>query len=169
MKKRTTGYTLTELLVIIAIIGILSPLVGAAFISIVKQYKLNMSKSEIQRNARSATEIINKTLRQATSNSIVITQMNADSLPCSMIIFTHVNGNVYRFYQSDDKLYMGISTDGINWNDRTLGEYLRSIGFMYPDFYDDKIVSVSVCFEKETYEGKTKTLQLSSEKIRIMN
>ena len=46
---------------------------------------------------------------------------------------------------------------------------LRYIAFTYPRSDDPTIISVAVTMEKATYEGGTKALELSIEKVRIMN
>ncbi|MHB9155153.1 MAG: PulJ/GspJ family protein [Endomicrobiales bacterium] len=168
--KNDRGVTLTELLISIAVLGLLVSLAGTFLIGGIKFSRLSTAKGEIQRDVRSSIDIINRTLRQAQASTVTVTRFNGSQPPCSMIQFTHINGSDYRIYQLNNRFWMGVRPPaGASWNDHMTADNLRVLLFAYPRTDDDSIVSVSVCFEKATYQGASKTLQLSVEKIRIMN
>lgn len=168
--KNNKGVTLTELLISVAIIGLLSAVVGIFLINIFKFYRLNTAKGEIQRDARACIDLINRNLRQAISSSVTITRYNSNHPPCSMIQFTHIKGDAFRYYQLNNQFYISVCEQGTNtWRTNKISDNIRSVFFTYPDISDPTIVSVSLCFEKSTYQGATKALQLSVEKVRIMN
>ena len=90
--------------------------------------------------------------------------------PFSKIEFTKIDGQRLRFYQYKNNFHMGrYDVSGAVWRDNKIATNLRNIYFSYPRLDDDSIISVSVCFEMATYEGASKALQLSVEKVRIMN
>jgi hypothetical protein len=158
----------TPALLVAVLAALLTGIVGKILISELKFSRLTTARGEIQRDARMAIDLINRNLRQGKAASVAIARWpnNASSAqpPCSMISFTHVNGKNYSFYQKGDKLFMSV-----NGVERELAKNLRVLLFTYPRTDDATIISVSVCFEKATYEGSSKTLQLSVEKVRVMN
>lgn len=168
--KKHNGVTLVELLIAMAVFSIVSLIAGSFLINGLKFFKLTTAKGEIQRDARVCIDHTNRNLRQAVSTTVKITRYNNTQPPCSMVEFTTIKGSQYRYYQLNNKLYSATRPDAASaWQERAIGENLRNAVFAYPSLSDDKIISISFCFEKGTYEGKTKTLQLSVEKIRIMN
>ncbi len=157
------GYTLTEVLLTVAIIGIVASTGPTIMTQMTKFFQLNQARIAIQRDGRSALDIINRQLRQAKASSIVVSQRPAQ-LPYSMISFTSIDGTSWKFYQEGKKLYTMQNT-----STKTLCENIRYIAFSYPKTNDDAIISVAITLEKQTYSAQTKALQLSVEKVRIMN
>ncbi|MBI4054712.1 MAG: prepilin-type N-terminal cleavage/methylation domain-containing protein [Elusimicrobia bacterium] len=156
------GYTLTELMLVVAILGVLAMIGPRIYIGVTRFFRLTQARVEIQREARGALDLINRNLRQARASMVVIDQISGQP-PYSRIEFTQAGGKTMKFYQQEKSLYL------VDVGTRALTENLRYIAFTYPRTDDDQIVSVSVTLEKETYEGGAKALQLSVEKVRIMN
>jgi hypothetical protein len=52
---------------------------------------------------------------------------------------------------------------------RVISDTLRLLSFTYPKSGDLGLIAVSMSFEKKTSGGDTKTLQMSVEKVRLMN
>ena len=163
MLRRQKGYTLTEMMVVVAVLGIV--VAGSSIIlrNFTRFWRLSVAKTEIQKDARTIMSLMNKNIRQAQASTIVVDEVTNEP-PWSRITFTTVSGNDICYYQSGGKLYQTVNTKTI-----MLGENLRILRFMYPNTDSATIIGVSVCFEKATYEGGTKTLQLSIEKVRVMN
>jgi prepilin-type N-terminal cleavage/methylation domain-containing protein len=156
------GYSLVEMMLVVAIIGLV--VFGAPTLTthLVRFYQLHNAKVEIQRDARAALDLINRSLRQAQSYSIAIDQVTGQP-PYSRISFTTVDNQTMLFYQTDNRLYMvGRSTAAISQN-------LRYIAFTYPRSDDPTIISVAMTMEKSTFQGGKKALELSIEKVRVMN
>jgi len=162
------GYTLTELMIVVAIMGIIVTAAPRLFTGIYRFTRMITAKAEIQKNARASLSSINRGLRQAQSASIVIDQVSGMP-PHSRITFTRYKPNgsteIVSYYQSGKKLYM--STDGAAG--KKVADDLRYIAFTYPKSDDGYIISISVTFERATYEGATKALQMAVEKVRVMN
>ena len=132
-------------------------------------YKTIQAKGEVQRDTRAILDVINRNMRQAYSSTLVITRFNSSQPPCSMVTFEYIDGSNIRFYQLNNKLYMGRSyTSGV-WKDNMIGTNLRTLFFAYPRTDDPTDLSVSLCFEKGTYQGQKENFQLSVIMIRIMN
>lgn len=157
------GYTLVELMITIGILGIVFTLGPTIMRNITKFSRINSARIETQRNAREALSHINKSLRQATAFSINISQESGQP-PMSRISFLTVDGRNMKYYQDGTELKFVQDT-----STTTLGKYLRYISFSYPRTDDPTILSVSVTFEKATFEGQAKALQMAIEKVRIMN
>ncbi|MFC1521398.1 PilW family protein [Elusimicrobiota bacterium] len=162
--KNYSGVSLVELMVAVAVIGIISGMASAYLIQTVRFYRLNKAKIEIQRDARTYLSLINRYLRQAQANSIVISN-EANQPPHSKLSFTTIGGTAYTFYQEGQELNMTIGTMA----PKTVSENLRYVAFTLPRTDDFTIVSISMTFEKTTYQGASKALQLSIEKVRVMN
>ncbi|MBI4051312.1 MAG: prepilin-type N-terminal cleavage/methylation domain-containing protein [Elusimicrobia bacterium] len=157
------GYSLIELMMVVAIIGIVASIGPNLMTQTIRFFTLNRARIEIQRDGRTALDNINRNLRQAKATTVTVDQVT-NQPPYSRLIFSSVDGRNFIFYQQNKTLYMveAGSTKPITTN-------LRYIGFTYPRTDDSKIISVAITLEKDTYSGGTKALQLSVEKVRIMN
>lgn len=169
MVRKRPGYTLMELMVAVAIMGVLVLGAPQIFTKVYQFVRLTTARAEIQKNARESLSNINRELRQAVSTSIIIDQVSGQP-PHSRITFNYYkpDGSIEEisYYQMGRKLYQARngSSEG-----RLVSDSLRYLAFSYPRTDDDAIISLSVTFEKETYEGGAKALQMAVEKVRIMN
>ena len=162
------GYTLMEMMIVVGIMGVLILSAPKTFIKAYQFVQLLTARVEIQKNARGALANINRDLRQAVASSITVDSVSGQP-PHSRITFNKYNSSggldSISYYQQGNKLYQakgGVSGKVIAGN-------LRYIAFTYPRTDDDSILSISITFEKATYEGGTKALQMAVEKVRIMN
>jgi len=164
--SRSEGYTLTELMLAVAIMGIVFGIAPALLINMTRFFTQSRSRIEIQREVRDALDLMNRNLRQAKASTVVVDQVSGEA-PYSRIGFTRLrpDGTTASlvFYQQGNTLFM------VAGGTRAISENLRYLAFTYPNSSDDRIISVSLTTEKGTYESKTKALQLSVEKVRIMN
>lgn len=160
---KRNGYTLTEVMISVAIIGILSTVGPPIFIQMQRFYIQTTARNDVQRDARQSLDIINRFLRQAKSITIVIDSLSGQP-PYSRISFTSANDESISIWQNGTKLYMskGATTS-------VLAKDLRYIAFVFPRTDDTSIVNVSMTMEQKSYEGTTKALELSIEKVRVMN
>ena len=163
MKRRARGWTLTEMMIAVAITGIIALVGPPIMIQMQRFYLQSDARTSIQRDARASLDIMNRFLREAKSSSIVI-DTPAGGSPYSRITFTTVDGNYHQFYQQGSSL---IQVNGINVN--TLSKNLEFIAFTFPRTDDSTIVSVSMTMQKSTYQGGSKALELTIQKVRVMN
>jgi len=163
MIKKNKGYTLVELMIVVAILGVIATLGPNIFINITRFERLNSAQRETQRGARESLAQINRNIRQANSSTIVVSN-EPDQPPYSSVSFSLADGRSLKYYQSGKTLY--VASQG---STTTLCGNLRHIAFSFPRSDDLKIMSISVTFEKDTYEGGSKALQMAIEKVRIMN
>jgi len=160
--KQQQGYTLIEMIIVVAIIGIVAFMGPSLIFQFVRFYTLHEAKIEIQRDARADLDMINRFLRQAQSSTVIVDEAT-NQPPLSRITFTTVEGQTMSFYQSGKTLYeVGQSTIALSQN-------LQYIAFTYPRTDDPTIISVAMTMEKDTYQGQFKALELSIQKVRIMN
>lgn len=164
-ERRNGGFTLAEMMVTVAILGIVFALAPKVMIDTYKFFRLTIARSEIQRDARSALDLINRRMRQAKASTIVVDRLSTSQPPYSRVSFTTISGSTLSFYQDGKTLYMNDGLGGAN----RLAENLRYLAFIYGQTDNSYIMSVSVTFEKETYAGKAKALQTAVEKVRVMN
>jgi type II secretory pathway component PulJ len=150
-------------MVAVAILGIVFALGPAILTNVTRFSRLSRARLETQRNARDALNQINQSLRQADASSVIISNESSQS-PFSSIMFSTIDGRSMKFYQQNDKLNF-VNNGSTN----TVADGLRYIAFTYPRTDNSTIISVSVTFERDTYQGGTKALQMAIEKVRIMN
>jgi len=172
--KGEKGVTLVELMLVVTILGILFSVGSNILLTGWKFIRLSQARIEIQRDARTCLDSIHRNLREAKYTSVTIYKSTetagANNPPCSLISFTNIDGDEISYYQNRDKLYQKIKRSGaIQYFTTCLAEKLRYIAFSYPRTDDETIISISLCFERATYAGGAKALQLSIEKIRLMN
>lgn len=162
-QKRYRGVTLVELMMVVVIIGVVMGIVPTIMKNMTRFSSVNTARLATQEDARESLSHINKSLRQAEAETLLISQ-GTDQPPYSSISFSTVDGRDMSYFQVDNELQF--SVDG---GTLTLSENLRYISFAPPRTDDPNIISVSVTFERATYEGGTKALQMAIEKVRIMN
>jgi prepilin-type N-terminal cleavage/methylation domain-containing protein len=160
--RAKSGLSLVELLLVIAILGILAMVGPRMIISIIKFYQLHTAKLEIQRDARVPLDIVNRFLRQAKAASVVIDQISGQP-PASRVSFTTLDGQNMVFYQRGTSVYQVARSTAV------ISQNLHYLAFTYPRSDDPTIISVAITMAHSTYEGGSKALELSIEKVRIMN
>lgn len=163
MAMNNKGFTLTEMLMSVAILGILSSVTPMLMVQFQRFSRLMDSKVAIQRDSRFALDVITRQIRQAKSGTIIISS-KTNQPPFSMISFTTADGRDISFYQEGKYLY-----GSIGGTISKFSENMRFIAFSFPRSDNARIVSVALTTEKATYEGATKALTLSVEKVRVMN
>lgn len=157
------GFTLTEMMIVVSLFGIVSAVGASIFSQVTRNFNMNKARVSIQRDARTVLDLINRNLRQASAATVSIDQITGQP-PQSRMTFYGTDGNFWSFYQEGKQLKAVH-----NSSTSTLCENLRYLAFTYPTISDVNLVSVSITTEQETYELQSKTLQLSVEKVRIMN
>lgn len=156
------GYTLTEMMLVVAILGIVSSAGGMIFLQVFRYFRQSQARIDIQRDARAVFDLMSRNLRQAKATTIVISNA-ASQPPYSQIWFTRSDGKWVKYYQQGTKLYQ------VTQSTTAIAENLRFITFTFPRTDDDNLLSISLTLEKATYNQETKALQLSVEKIKVHN
>jgi prepilin-type N-terminal cleavage/methylation domain-containing protein len=160
--RRRAGYTLIEMMLTVAIVGIVAVGGPSLLTQLIKFYQLHSAKIEIQRDARASLDILNRQLRQALSYTVGIDQVSGQP-PYSRINFRTIDNRTISFYQSGHDLYQ------VSYSTTVIARNLQYIAFTYPRSDDPSIISVALTMEKSTYQGRYKALELSIEKVRVMN
>lgn len=157
------GYTLTELMIAIAVMGTISTIGPTLMRNLQTFYLQSGARNDIERDARASLDIIDRELRQAKYSSIILDAAKGEP-PFSRIRFTHVNGNNMSFYQQGGTLFMSNGTDVTK-----LTSNLVYIAFTFPQTDNPTIVSVAMSMGKQVQLGKRMVLELTIQKVRIMN
>jgi len=157
------GYTLTEMMITVAIVGILATVSAPLLVQMTNFFRQTSARNTIQRDVRASLDMIDRFTRQAYSGTVTIDQVSGQP-PFSRLSFTNLNGQPVSFYQVDNKLKMTVGTDT-----SILSSNIAYIAFSYPRTDDISLISVAVTAQAATYLGGRKALQLSIQKVRIMN
>ena len=161
--KNNKGWTLTELAITAAVIGVVAMLAPQIISQTTKVFVLGRAKLELQREARATMYIVTRELRQALSNSIAIDQLNGQPY-YSRIRFTKIPNTNVTIAQNGSDIQLTIG------NDTTiLSKNLNYLAFTFPRSDDMTIVSVSVTLQEQIYNGLFKALHMASERVRVMN
>jgi len=168
-QKSQDGTTLTELMVVVAILGVLLTVGPNLFNNTFKLWKNTEAKTETQRDARIALTLIEGLLRQASNASIRLTRSDINQPPYSQIQFSVPSGDAYRFYQVGTDLWIHHLSPTAVVHNRVISKNLRYISFGYPVSTDETLLSVSLCFEKGTFGQESKNFYLSTQRIKVMN
>ncbi len=157
------GYTLTEAMITVAIVGILASMAVPLLVQMTNFWQLTSARNTIERDVRASLDVINRFVRQAQSATVVIDNA-AGQPPASRISFLSIQGQNISMYQSGNKLLMKLGT-----SITTLSSNIAYIAFTYPRTDDVSLISVAITIQSPTYLGGKKALQLSVQKVRIMN
>lgn len=160
---KRAGYTLTEMMMVVAIVGIISSVGPLLLTNLQNFYLMTTARNDIQRDARASLDMINRNLRQAKHGTIVIDTPTGQG-PYSRIRFKHVDDRYMEFRQNGNQLVMVSSNTA-----SVLTKNLVYIAFTYPRTDDPTIVSVSMTMGKSIQLGRRKVLELTIQKIRVMN
>lgn len=161
--KSRRGYTLTELMIVVAIVGTVSTIGPALLTQLQNFYLMTTARTEIERDARAALDIVNRNLRQAVGGTIVIDTPSSQG-PYSRIRFRHVDGRYMEFRQSGSNLIAVIDS-----NQSIITKNLVYIAFTFPRTDNPTIVSVSLTMGKAIQLGRRKVLELTIQQVRVMN
>jgi prepilin-type N-terminal cleavage/methylation domain-containing protein len=163
MVTNERGWTLTELLVVVAIIGMAAMLAPQAINQSTKIFVLSRAKLELQGEARATIYVITRELRQAQSNSIVMDQAIGQPY-YSRIRFTTIQGKNVTIAQSNNTIQLTMGSDI-----SILSKNLAFLSFAFPRSDDMTIVSVALTLQQQIYGGAFKALHMASERVRVMN
>ncbi|MEK7233468.1 MAG: prepilin-type N-terminal cleavage/methylation domain-containing protein [Elusimicrobiota bacterium] len=161
--KNARGYTLSEMMMVVAIVGILATVAPTMLLSMQNFFMMTSARYEIQRDARTTLDTVNRYMRQAVASTVIIDTPSGQG-PFSRIRFRHVDGRYMEFRQSGSKLFQII-----NAAESVVSTNLVYIAFTYPHTDDTSIISVSITMGKSIQLGRRKVLELTIQKIRIMN
>ncbi len=162
--KSRAGYTLPEVLMTVAIVGILSGMGASMLLQINRYFIMSRTRLELQREARAIMYIVTRSLRQAQSTTITIDRQSTSQPFFSRITFTKEQGVTMTFQQNGANLEQIVGN-----KTRILSKNLRYVAFTFPRSDNMGIVSVSMTLQQTIYQGRTKALHMASEKVQVMN
>jgi len=163
------GFTLAEIMVTVAIVGILG-LVGTNLVSSAyKAWRLSEARTEAQRDARTTLTLMQKFVKQASAASLAMDSLNASEPPYSRLQFSTPGGDVYQFYQQQGAVVMARTPVSGTATTTVLAKNLRYMAFSYANTNQPNLVNVATCFEVKTLSAQSKDFFMSLEKIEIEN
>lgn len=163
--KNNRGWTLVELMIIVAMFGILSLSVSSLFLHIWRFYRITHVQKELQEEARTIMELIIRDLRNGISSTIVISRYDNQQPPYSKIDFYTINGSSVSYYQLRRNLYYKVN----NMQPKILSRSISYFAVTFPKSYEMNIVSIALTLERDLYDLRRKALHMASEKVMLMN
>jgi len=166
MVRKNGGLTLIEMMIVLAITGILVMMGPQILTQVTKFFILGRARLELQREARATMYVITREMRQAQSATITIDQVSGQP-NYSRITFTKQtlgNGVAVSLFQNGTALSL---TEGNTSS--TLTKHLSYMAFAFPRSDDMTIVSVALTLQEQIYNGRSKALHMASERVRVMN
>ena len=158
------GFTLIEAMLTVAIVGIVISLSATLMIQGNRYFQLTKARADLQKEARGIMYVITREVRQAQSNTIVISRSSNSQPYYSQITFTKQQGTAMVFFQNGNQLRQ-------QWGNHTvtLSKNLQYLAFSFPRSDDMTIISVSMTLETLIYQGQQKALHMASEKVQVMD
>jgi len=150
-------------MLVVAVIGTLAMVGPRLLIGLQEFYLLTNARQEIQRDARTALENINRFLRQAKWRTIVVDTPTGQS-PFSRVRFSHIDGRSFTYRQEGNFLIQEV--DGV---ESVIARNLVYVAFTFPRSDFPRLVSVSMTMGTTIAQGRKKELELTIQKIRVMN
>ena len=163
MKRNARGYTLTELMIVVAILGIISSVGPVLLKNLQNFYLLTTARNEIERDARNSLDTMNRFIRQGVDGTMIIDTPSGQG-PYSRIRFRHADGRYIEFHQNGSQL-----VEVVNSNQSVLTNNLVYIAFTFPRSDNPSIVSVSMTTGRAIQLGQRKVLELTIQQVRVMN
>lgn len=164
-RRNIKGFTMVEMLIGIGILGIIFSMAPRVLLDTYRFFRVNVARAEVQRDSRSALDLMNRQLRQGYASTVTVSRYNSSQPYYSKVVFNTISTSSVTFWQEGHKLKMQTGSGSA----RTIAENLRYVAFLFGQSDNDNIMSVSVAFEKAVYGGKSKALQMGVEKVRVMN
>lgn len=162
--KSRAGYTMPEVLVTVAILGILSGMGASMLLQINRYFIMSRTRLELQREARAIMYVVTRSLRQAQASTITIDRQSATQPFFSKITFTKEQGTTMTFQQNGGNFEQIVGN-----KTRVLSKNLRYLAFTFPRSDNMDIISVSMTLQQAIYQGRSKALHMASEKVQVMN
>jgi len=124
--EKQKGFTLIELAIVIALLGILGYGIVTFFTNTYRTWWQTSQQIDAQQKARVAMDEMSRFIRQASPVTALVVGEQAGEDPDTMITFTHIDGRQFQYYQSGDSLIRVVN--GITTN--LVPEDLASIYFI---------------------------------------
>jgi len=157
------GYTLVEAMIVVTLIGILSFTGPQIMVQFQNFYLMTTARNDMQRDARTCVGLVARFLSQAYYRSIVIDTPNGEE-PYSRLQFTHVDGRQF-IYKKTGKQFI----QTVNGENTVISGNVLHLGFMMPRSDEPGVITVAIGMSKGIQLGKSKSFDLTIEKIRVMN
>ncbi|MBI5245917.1 MAG: hypothetical protein HY923_01955 [Elusimicrobia bacterium] len=152
-----------EMMLVVAILGVIFAVGPRLFTGIFQFYTQSTARTEVQRELRAMLENMNRTIRQASADTVSISQ-DTGQPPYSKISFTTIDGRSVTYKQSGRSLIQVVGNGST-----TLSKNISYVAFTYPQTDTRTVMAISVTLEKATYSGRTAALQMAITKVRVMN
>lgn len=168
MTSARRGFTLVEAVMASVASGMLLLVVSSMFLNITRFNRQASATGEVQRSARVALSAMEREVAQARGRTVVIDRFDAAQPPYSRLTFTGHDGRTVAFYQKGTRLLRRVTLGG-SASTSIISSDLRQVTFSYPSSDNAGLISIGVAFERGTYQGLKKSLQLSVAKVRVQN
>lgn len=151
-----------------AVIGMVSVVIATLILQVTRFDRQTSARGQVQQAARVSLSAMEREVAQARGRTIVIDRLDAAQPPYSRMTFSGADGRTVSFYQDGGRLFRSVTKAGVTTKSVVAAD-LRQVVFSYPASDNASLISISATFERGTYQGSTKSMQLSLAKVRIQN
>lgn len=158
------GYTLTELLVVAALMGGLLIVASTGIKNFIRYAFSAQKEAEVQRDAHTAVVLAVRKLRQGKGVDVVIDHLPGNP-PSSRIRTTLPDGTTMTFQQNGHRLeFIPGASDPI-----LVMNSLQTAFFYYPDSTVENIIGISIVSQKKTFGQDSAQSLMGNGVVNMMN
>jgi prepilin-type N-terminal cleavage/methylation domain-containing protein len=111
-RSNNKGFTLVDLMIVVAIMGLLGALISSLLLTGTKGWLYNVSSFQLKQKIKDSRDIIINDIRYARAYSVAISRSHTAAPAYSMITFVDVTGNARSFFQEEDRLVSSFQRPG---------------------------------------------------------
>ena len=154
------GFTLIEVLIAVALLGVTTGVMTKVFLLSYQAWKWNFDSLILQRNIRTSMATITRSLREAKPGSVVISRWTATEPMYSQIAFLDGRGNGWIFRQTGNRIFAvmpppaGLTVSST----RMMASDIDAMTFTYPNFQDLSLIDVAITGRKVPYNPAPKPI-----------
>jgi len=172
LRSRTeSGFTMVELMIAVALLGIVLSWIVSLFMIGWKNWKVNFDTLTAQQGARRAMSIMVQAIREGRTGAVVIDKP-ANGPNFSRITFTDGRWRGWVFYQNGSKL-MGVVplVQGPNASTtQFLADNVQAVFFTFPSFSDQGLIDVGLTIRKYPFQGANRPVVIQLvERVMLRN
>jgi len=166
--RSQSGFTLTELMIAVALLGMGLGFVTTLFMKTWQLWKRSYDELTMQRDARAAVVIMARAIREASPGSVAI-DANAGDPAYSRINFTDGRGKAWSFWQKGNRIFYFTTLANGASATSFLASDVATLTFIYPNFQDVGLIDVAITCRKIPFARANPIVVQLVERVMMRN